>query len=354
MSRFIQLHILTTYPPSNPNRDDLGRPKTARFGNSERMRISSQSLKRALRTSEAFRQGLNGKLGERTQRLGRIIMDHLKGEGASEEQALAISRQIAEAFGKIKSENDANPADIEQLAFISKQEKALAIEWADKAFAGEELPDKKALAKIILRRADGAADIAMFGRMLADNPDYNREAAVQIAHAITTNRVTVENDFYTAVDDLKNPSEDAGAGFIGELGFGSGVFYIYACINRDLLIENLDDNEELANAAIKALVEALATASPDGKKNSFAHGGRAEYILAEKGDQQPRTLAAAFLRHVDKEDLMNASIARLEKFRTDMDKAYGTCADETRTMQLGKGGSLSEIADFCAASGGAA
>jgi len=32
MSRFLQLHFLTVYPPSNPNRDDQGRPKSASFG----------------------------------------------------------------------------------------------------------------------------------------------------------------------------------------------------------------------------------------------------------------------------------------------------------------------------------
>ena len=356
MSRFIQLHILTTYPPSNPNRDDLGRPKTARFGNAERMRISSQSLKRALRLSDAFQNGLRGRMGERTQRFGRIILDHLQRKGTSEEQALAIARKIAEVFGKLKSEQDANPTDTEQLAFISPQERAFALDLAEKELKGEALPDGKTLAKTILKQADGAADIAMFGRMLADNPDFNREAAVQIAHAITTNKVANENDFYTAVDDLKTPAEDAGAGFIGELGFGSGVFYIYACINRDLLVENLDSDEELAASAIRALVEALATASPDGKKNSFAHSPRAEYIIAEKGDQQPRTLAGAFLKPVHDEDLMNKSIERLENFRAEMDKAYGDCADDTKTMRVGSAGSLSEIADFCsaAARGGAA
>ncbi len=354
MNRFLQLHILTTYPPSNPNRDDLGRPKTARFGNSERMRISSQSLKRALRISDAFASSLKGKLGERTQRLGRILIEHLQSKGATSEQASQIARQVAEAFGKLKSEKDDNPADIEQLAFISPDERRFALELADKALSGEELPDKKELAKTILKRADGAADIAMFGRMLADNPDYNREAAVQVAHAITTNRVNIENDFYTAVDDLKTPAEDAGAGFIGELGFGSGVFYIYACINRHLLLENLDGDKGVASAAINALVEALATASPDGKKNSFAHGGRAEYVLAERGDQQPRTLVGAFLKHVADEDLMNSSIERLEKYRADMDTAYGACADDTAIMQLGGEGNLANITTFCTSDMGAA
>ena len=54
MTQFIQLHLLTSYPPSNLNRDDLGRPKSAQIGGVGRLRVSSQSLKRAWRTSEVF------------------------------------------------------------------------------------------------------------------------------------------------------------------------------------------------------------------------------------------------------------------------------------------------------------
>src|SRR5208283_2940475 len=100
---------------------------------------------------------------------------------------------------------------------------------------GEKLPKDKDLAKAVLQTADGAVDIAMFGRMLADNPSFNRDAAVQVAHAFTTNAVEIEDDYYTAVDDLKRKDEDAGAGFVGEAGFGSGVYYFYLCIDRELL-----------------------------------------------------------------------------------------------------------------------
>ena len=136
----------------------------------------------------------------------------------------------------------------------------------------------------------------MFGRMLADNADFNREAAVQVAHAYTTHRVAVEDDFYTAVDDLKTKAEDAGAGFVGELGFGSGLFYLYVCIDTDLLVANLGGNDGLAaKSAVAALTEALATVSPGGKQASFASRSRAAYLLVEKGDQQPRTFAGAFV-----------------------------------------------------------
>jgi CRISPR system Cascade subunit CasC len=112
----------------------------------------------------------------------------------------------------------------------------------------------------------------MFGRMLADDPDFNREAAVQVAHAITTHRVVVEDDYYTAVDDLKRPAEDAGAGFVGEAGFGAGVFYLYICVNRDLLTRNLGGDQGLAKAGIAALVEAAATIAPRGNRRASPAG----------------------------------------------------------------------------------
>ena len=102
----------------------------------------------------------------------------------------------------------------------------------------------------MMQQEDTAADIAMFGRMLANNPKFNREAAVQVAHAITTHRAMAEDDYYTAVDDLKSrdEAEDAGAGFIGVQEFGSGVFYLYVCVDRDLLLRNLKDTRALRDA----------------------------------------------------------------------------------------------------------
>jgi CRISPR system Cascade subunit CasC len=351
MSRFVQLHILTAYPPSNPNRDDLGRPKTAIYGDVLRQRISSQAIKRAIRTSTTFAEALAGAMGERTQRLGEEVRAYLLGKGAEDARSIEIARQVAGAFGKIKGEKDKNPTFIEQLAFISPEEKAFALELADRLMSGEELPKDKELAKMALRRADGAADIAMFGRMLADNPDFNRDAAVQVAHAITTNRVEIEDDYYTAVDDLKKPSEDAGAGFIGEAGYGAGVYYLYVCINRLLLIENLSGDRVLAARAIEALVPALAVDSPSGKRNSFANHVRAEYILAERGDAQPRTLASAFLTPVGKGDQIGLSRQALLSRRDGFAKVYGPDWTDQLALDVTGNGSatLDEVATFCAA-----
>jgi CRISPR system Cascade subunit CasC len=346
MARFLQLHLLTFYPPANLNRDDTGRPKTAIIGGVERLRISSQSLKRSVRTSDVFRTKLDGHLASRTQRLGADIQAHFVEKGMDEKAAIANARKIAEVFGKLEEEKADHPTYIRQLAFISPQERDAAFALAGKALAGETIDPKP---DAVLAKVDTAADIAMFGRMLADNADFNREAAVQVAHAYTTHKVTVEDDFYTAVDDLKNKAEDAGAGFIGELGFGSGLFYLYVCIDTQLLVANLGGNDGIARSAVAALAEALATVSPGGKQASFASRARAEYLLVEKGSQQPRTLGSAFARPIGGHDLVEASVAKLEAFGQAMDKAYGPCSEDRYTMKVGGDGTLSGAIDFATA-----
>lgn len=344
MNRFLQLHLLTFYPPANLNRDDTGRPKTAVIGGATRLRVSSQSLKRAWRTSDVFHTALDGHLASRTQRLGELLLNHLRAGGVAEARAVEGARTIASVFGKLKDTADKNPTRIEQLAFISPQERDAAMAMADRLIAGETFVPK---ASDLLRQSDTAADLAMFGRMLAADPDYNREAAVQVAHAVTTHAVPIEDDFYTAVDDLKKPSEDAGAGFVGEAGFGSGVFYLYACIDRALLLRNLANDAGLAATATAALVEAAATVSPGGKQASFASRARAHYVLAERGDAQPRTLGGAFARPVT-DDPVQASVAELRKWRAAMDVAYGE-AEAHVEMMVGETGTLADVIAFCRA-----
>ena len=350
MSDFLQLHLLTAFGPSNLNRDDTGRPKSVLFGGAPRLRISSQSLKRAWRTSDVFQGRLDGHLARRTQRLGEDLHRHLIEGGMDEKEALAAARKIADVFGKLRPETDPNPAFIEQLAFVSPEERAEAFALADRALAGEELETPKP--EDVLRRTDAAADIAMFGRMLADDPKFNREAAVQVAHAITTHRAVAEDDYYTAVDDLKSRDEpeDAGAGFVGVQEFGAGVFYLYLCVDRGLLLENLGGDRAVGDASVAALAEAAATVAPRGKRASFASHARAFYALAEKGTAQPRSLAAAFLKPVSGADQGMASVAALEEFRDRLDQAYGPCAADRLTMNVAKGeGTLADLVEFALA-----
>lgn len=366
MSRFVQLHLLTSYPPSNLNRDDLGRPKTAMMGGFNRLRVSSQSLKRAWRKSDAFESALKGHIGTRTKEMGEKVYKQLIDKGVKEKKAQEWAKAIANAFGAAKTlskkekenlkklpkeereKKEMTELHIEQLAHFSPEEETAIGSLVESLAASDKGPTADELK--LLREKHTAADIALFGRMLASSPGNNTEAAAQVAHAITVHKVAVEDDYFTAVDDLNDGKDDMGAGHIGETEFGAGLFYLYICIDRDLLKENLSGDEELMKKTLAAVTEAAAIIAPTGKQKSFASNARASYILCEKGNQQPRSLSVAFLKAANAKDMFEDSVSRLEDTRDKMDSAYGKCWDEECVMNVHTGkGSLKEIID-CATS----
>lgn len=345
MTRFIQLHLLTSYPPANLNRDDLGRPKTAIMGGEKRLRVSSQSLKRAWRTSEVFASALSGHLGTRTKEQGRQVREQLLAGGLSDKQATDWALAIAKQFGKPKS----GSVEIEQLAHFSPEEQAAIDALVKTLIERKSAPGDDELK--LLRHQHSAADIALFGRMLAAAPSYNTEAAAQVAHAISVHKVAVEDDFFTAVDDLNQGIEDVGAGHMGETEFAAGLFYLYLCVNRELLGANLGGDQLLRDKTLSALVEAAATVAPTGKQNSFGSRARASYLLAEKGDQQPRSLSVAFLKSVrgSRDGMLPEAITALTETMTKMDQVYGPCAHDRLVMDAVAGaGSLAAIQSFIA------
>ena len=519
MSRFIQLHLLTAYPPANLNRDDMGSPKTAKMGGYDRLRVSSQCLKRTWRTSDIFESKISK--GVRTKMIGVDAFKKLSEFPAlNKSEGEEIAKNIARVFGKLKG----NSMELETLAFISNSEQAkidkiisgfskgtggatvesnafgvelfkglssdiqspltsiieiikgekeelnLISGWnkelktlinyykstedkspydylgrmidknsdwlerivGDTKVRGDQLEtffanDVAKLVKQILKKLSIGtllsgknakeidygelkhkahiplckgweeqvntwiknvknsededftseehiqnlrmtvspvaiakssiltnehtnADIALFGRMLADSSKFNIEAACQVAHSISVHSVVIEDDYFTAVEEMNQYRDDVGAAHIGETRFAAGLFYSYICINRELLIKNLDGNKELAKKAICALTEAAVKVAPEGKQNSFASRAYASYVLAEKGDEQPRSLCVAYLKpinHRENDDFINDAISALANQKNCFDKVYGNCAEDRYEMNVPKEeGSLTELLDF--------
>ena len=370
MSQFIQLHFLTSYPPANLNRDDMGRPKTAKMGGVDRLRISSQSLKRAWRTSELFESAVKGHIGTRTKKLGIEVYNKFKDAGISEKEAIEWAKNIAGVFGKLKGkessstdtaaeetepkkkkgkEADKNPLstlEIEQLAHISPEEWEAVMALVNICISeNKRAPKPEELS--LLRKPETAVDIALFGRMLASNPIFNEEAACQVSHAISVHPVVIEDDYFTAVDDLNKHEEDAGAAHIGERGFAAALFYTYICINKDLLVENLGKDAGLASKAISALTEAAIKVSPTGMQNSHASRAYASYVLAEKGEQQPRSLSVAFLKPVMGTNQGTDAVKALIEQQVNMEKVYGKCADDRYSINAITGeGTMEKLLAF--------
>ncbi|MEI7210250.1 type I-E CRISPR-associated protein Cas7/Cse4/CasC [Pectobacterium carotovorum] len=351
MTTFIQLHFLTAYPSSNLNRDDAGRPKTAIVGGVERLRVSSQSLKRAWRTSEVFESAMDGHIGTRSRRIGRDIYTALIAGGMSEKLADEAAKSIAKQFGKPKdakgSTDPLEQYDIEQLAHFSVQERVLIDQLVARLVAESRKPNSEELK--LLRKDAASVDIALFGRMLAAEPEFNVEAACQVAHALGVSAVTIEDDFFTAVDDL-NTAADSGSAHMGEQSFASALFYHYVCINRDLLLESLNNDEELVARTLRALTETVLTVSPGGKQNSFASRALATYALAEKSTDQPRTLSVAFFKPIRSDDQVNDAIDLLRKQKNKFDRVYASAGSvpfyELNVEADSEGGSLQGLLDF--------
>ncbi len=369
MSRFIQLHLLTAYPPANLNRDDMGSPKTAKMGGYDRLRVSSQCLKRTWRTSDDFGEALEGHIGTRTKEMGLKAYQQMINKGIAHKKALEWTQPIASVFGKLKQlpkkdkedlkklsadsaeriKKELVELEIEQLAFYDTQEEQAILNLANAIAEREEEATAEELN--LLRQKVTDVDIALFGRMLASSPAFNIEAACQVAHAISVHPVVIEDDYFTAVDDLNDGQEDTGAAHIGETRFAAGLFYSYICINRELLIENLNGDKALANKAVRALTEAAVKVAPEGKQNSFASRAYASFVLAEQGDQQPRSLSVAYLKPInnrENQDFIADSITALVTQKDNFDKVYGACADSRCELNVSNPESktLKELLDF--------
>lgn len=255
---FLDIHAIQTLPPSNINRDDTGSPKTAQYGGVRRARVSSQSWKKAMR--EYFhKNSAQSNVGVRTLEIVRYIADKIKSYDSSKEDSEAMElaeRVLNEAKVKTKEQR------AKALFFLGDTQ---AEKLAEAAVSGEK--DKKQLQEIL--RDKPAVDIALFGRMVADDPSLNEDASSQVAHAISTHAVQTEFDFYTAVDDLA-PEDNAGAGMLGTLEFNSSTLYRYANVAVHELLRQLN-NKETAINTLRLFIEAFSNSMPTGKVNSYAN-----------------------------------------------------------------------------------
>jgi CRISPR system Cascade subunit CasC len=344
----LEVHLLQNFAPSNLNRDDTGSPKDCEFGGTRRARISSQCQKRAIR--EEFRRAAllpPEHLGVRTKRLADEVATRLAAAGRPAEEARHVAETAIAGFGLGLKEGET-----EYLIFLGDDELAAFAtacqeHWdvlAETTGGGKvSKKDAKAAASKELtaalgRALDGkrAADVALFGRMLADLPERNRDAACQVAHAFSTNAVSVEFDFYTAVDDLKPRAEDTGAGMLGTVEFNSSCYYRYANIDLRQLRDNLGGDAELARATVRAFLAAMVRAVPSGKQNSFAAQNPPSMVMGVVRNDGAWSLANAFVRPLvgHDGDLIGDSIAALDSYWGRLTAMYGEDGVKERIVCL--------------------
>lgn len=353
MSLFIDVHALHTLPPSNINRDDTGAPKTATFGGVPRQRVSSQAWKRAIRRD--FGEHLPAdQLGVRTKRVVGQVVDVVKQIAPDWERDRAVTA-VEAAFSAagikvekktVKKGEDQVQRDPEAgyLLFLSARQIQRLAE-AVVTNEGAKLSKREAAA---LLDSEHSVDIAMFGRMVAEAPDYNVDAAVQVAHAIGVHASEPEFDYFTAVDDAAEAAEESGAGMIGTIQMMSSTLYRYATVDLQALTENLGDIRAATEATV-AFVRSFVESMPTGKQNTFANRTLPEVVLVSVREDRPVSYVNAFETPVVTDGERGRrydAAARLAREATEIDAAYDTRPVASWVMAVGDlAQSLSEVGE---------
>jgi CRISPR system Cascade subunit CasC len=353
--QLIELHILQSFPVSCLNRDDVGSPKSAVFGGVNRSRISSQALKRAIREYAQANLPDARFGGARTKLIVEPFVEALTKHGITDEKlVLETAKNIADKLAKLdaKSVKEGGSPQVGTLVFLAPSEiDAIAAKVAELL---KEKPTAKDYEKNLEKFCKSAglvdgADIAIFGRMAASLPSLTLEGAAMFSHALSTHKSDNDLDFYSAVDDLKSKSEDAGAGMIGTLEFSSAVYYRYAALNLDLLADQShlgaltqEERQKVVDAFIRATLEAI----PGARKNSMNAHVKPSYVLATfKSAGQPVQLINAFENPIRPKGkgLVDESIEQLKTHHTSLKETWGIKCDVEVELP-GK-----TLNDFCAA-----
>lgn len=324
---YVDFHVLQTVPPSCINRDDTGSPKTAIYGGVTRARVSSQAWKHAMRQAFVEESLLDEEdVGKRTKKVTELVEKEIAAL-APEKDAAKLAKKTLDNAG-IKNDEKGTKA----LFFISQaQIKALA------QLAVEECTDKKEYKKALSTAP--SADIALFGRMVADDPSLNFDAAAQVAHSISTHAVQNEYDYFTAVDDCQ-AEDNAGAGHLGTVEYNSSTLYRYATVNVMELAGQLGAAQ--AAETVRAFGEAFLFSMPTGKQNTFANRTLPDAVYVTLREDQPVNLCGAFERAVPRsaQGYAAPSKAALAQYAQQMYSSFAEAPAQSFTV----GSGLEELA----------
>ena len=294
----VEFHILQSFPVTCLNRDDVGAPKTAVVGGVTRARVSSQCWKRSVRM--ALHEVGGVELGVRTKLIGKLVSDECKKLGAEEVQAEKCGSSVEAIFSKAakkrlesaENSDDEDNSKSDTLLFMGKSEiRKIAEAFKNSNFDDKEVLGKnpeKELPKIIgkaefalTKELDGL-DIALFGRMVAQAPTMDVEAASSFSHAISTHKVTNQIEFFTALDDF---SSAQGSAHMGSLEFNAATYYRYVSLDLGQLYETMGGSDEFFPEAIEAFVKSLYVAVPSARQTTQAGYCLWDYakVLVRKG-----------------------------------------------------------------------
>lgn len=373
MTKFLQIHTLTSYPATLLNRDDAGFAKRLPFGGAKRTRVSSQCLKHhwrtftgahslheltnaqgpvpfSVRSRETFERlvrtplveaGVDGAMADRiTTELMNIVLGKSEKSKAKPKDTKEVKKV------KKRAEIHTNQVVVlgePEIAFLVGLGKEIAARGGD-AKAVEAVFTKEQKANLKQLALAAGLDAALFGRMVTSDILARGDAAIHVAHAFTVHRAELESDYFSAIDELTKASGELGSGHINATELTSGLYYGYVVVDVDLLVKNLSGDRDLARGVVERLVHLMATVSPGAKLGATAPYARANLVLVEAGDAQPRTAANAFLKPVAfGEDVQASAYKALATYLREDDGMYGPQFRRALSA-IGETSSLVEVA----------
>ena len=385
--RFLQVHTLTGYAATLLNRDDIGKAKRLPFGGAERIRVSSQCLKRHWReaTGDWSLRDLGTGKSQRSRRLfSQVIAEQLRKKGMRDDAIVTVLTPIRSAVlgesikaretrkARKAADEPANPLDelrTEQVIVLGAPEIGFLTQLAEELHRDSADETAKAVASYFkdketrgnlaaLRQNVGMGiDAALFGRMVTSDVMARSDAAVHVSHSFTVHRENAEPDYFSALDDLVTEEGELGSGHINTSELTSGLFYSYVVVDLPHLTSNLSGDVELAANVLRRLIHLIATVSPGAKRGATAPYACAELMVAEVGFRQPRTLANAFMKPVPQDADVKADAARaLGGYLERYDAMYGAHEErrfatmfERDPAHSGERVNLAALADWAAA-----
>lgn len=335
----IEFHILQSFPVSCLNRDDVGAPKVAVIGGVERLRVSSQCWKRAVRLA-LHEQGM--KLGVRTKKVKENLLFALHAKGIEGDAADNAASVIAKSL-----------SDDSLLFMTDKEYEAFADYAVAKKLDVAEI--KSAEIAKILKKAKisslNGLDIALFGRMVAKAPVMNVEAAAAFSHAVSTHAASPELDFFTAMDDMGGKDEEStGAGHMGTTEYGAATYYRYISLNLAKLAETLgiEEDAEAIKTAISSFVQALYTAVPTASQTTMSAACPWAYaqVLVRTGQR----MQCAFEKPVRAKGLSGCLEPSIDALKTELarqEKLSGSLYGKVAAFEFGdaEGMSIDDLID---------
>jgi CRISPR system Cascade subunit CasC len=231
-----------------------------------------------------------------------------------------VIKVLKEVFGKVEEDKTSKALKVSSLQLLSTSEEKFIQSAVDLALTTGKSPGSF---EVILKDASSrcGSSVAVYGRMFADSPSMDIEAASYHSQMLTTHESEPETDFFTAVEE---DPQGQGSGHLDTKSFGSGVFHRSHVLDLVTLKETLKESKDIPSI-IEGFIRSCVEAFPTARQHSdFSRNPPSYVAITLKTSGQPISMMGAFSKPVRGSNLLEDSIKALRAHRSNLFKVYGS------------------------------